>query len=288
MIFSANYIMAKTMNKRSGHKRSGHKRSGHKRSRRSAKKAHKRSGLKRTERKGKKGTLGYRKGSKSKTMKGKKDFTTKKTSKVFNRRRHYQKHAKGSRVVRKPYHKKRGGMPKLHQSDLNEVYPKRSMRYAKSADQPKMPGVLGLHSKLAPKQLFNHPTKNLSIESTGSKVFGRDTTTTGNDLVITNHGVHGIAGVINNTIKEEHVKGYAPVLPRLNGNINLATTKPGTFFKNPVWGIYGESLQKLVDTNAGFKTALEENVQAYLQTAAGPKDSKAPYGLTASELGNLF
>ena len=80
------------MNKRSGHRRSMHKRSGHKR----------------TERKGKKGTRGYRKGSKSKTMKGKKDFTTKKSSKVFNRRRHYQKHAKGSRVVRKPYAKKGG------------------------------------------------------------------------------------------------------------------------------------------------------------------------------------
>ena len=76
------------------------KRSGHKRSRRTAKKAHK---------KERRGTRGYRKGSKSKTMKGKKDFTTKKTSKVFNRRKHYQKHAKGSRVNRKPYHKKKGG-----------------------------------------------------------------------------------------------------------------------------------------------------------------------------------
>ena len=54
------------------------------------------------------GMKGYRKGSKSKTMKGKKDFTTKKTSKVFNRRGHYQKHAKGSRKVRAPYHKKGG------------------------------------------------------------------------------------------------------------------------------------------------------------------------------------
>ena len=77
------------MNKRSGHK---HKRAAHKR----------------TERKHKKSTRGYRKGSKSKTMKGKKDFTTKKSSKVFNRRRHYQKHAKGSRVIRRPYHKKGG------------------------------------------------------------------------------------------------------------------------------------------------------------------------------------
>jgi hypothetical protein len=51
------------------------------------------------------GMKGYRKGSKSKTMKGKKDFTTKKTSKVFNRRGHYQKHAQGSRKMRRPYHK---------------------------------------------------------------------------------------------------------------------------------------------------------------------------------------
>ena len=79
-------------------KRSGHKRSGRKHSRRAAKKAHKR-----TERK-----KAYRKGSKSKTMKGKKDFTTKKSSTVFNRRGHYQKHAKGSRVIRRPYHKKGG------------------------------------------------------------------------------------------------------------------------------------------------------------------------------------
>ena len=70
---------------------------------RAAKKAHKRTERKR---KDKRGTRGYRKGSKSKTMKGKKDFTTKKSSKVFNRRRHYQKHAKGSRVIRRPYAKK--------------------------------------------------------------------------------------------------------------------------------------------------------------------------------------
>ena len=51
------------------------------------------------------GMKGYRKGSKSKTHKGEKDFTTKKSSKVFHRKGHYQKHAKGSRKVRAPYHK---------------------------------------------------------------------------------------------------------------------------------------------------------------------------------------
>ena len=93
MIFSSECIMAKTMSKRSMPKRTAKK-----------------------ERKGKKSTRGYRKGSKSKTMKGKKDFTTKKTSKVFNRRKHYQKHAKGSRVIRRPYAKKGGALkPEEHQ-----------------------------------------------------------------------------------------------------------------------------------------------------------------------------
>ena len=58
----------------------------------------------------------YGKGSKSKTMKGKKDFTTKKTSKVFNRRGHYQKHAKGSRKVRAPYQK--GGIMSIDNLNL--------------------------------------------------------------------------------------------------------------------------------------------------------------------------
>ena len=47
------------------------------------------------------------KGMKSLTMRGKKDFSTKKSSKVFNRRGHYQKHAQGSKKHRRPYH--RGG-----------------------------------------------------------------------------------------------------------------------------------------------------------------------------------
>ena len=54
---------------------------------------------------------GYRKGSKSKTMKGRKDFTTKKSSKVFNRRGHYQKHAQGSKKHRRPFRKQKGGYP---------------------------------------------------------------------------------------------------------------------------------------------------------------------------------
>jgi hypothetical protein len=65
------------------------------------------------------GTKGYRKGSKSKTMKGKKDFTTKKSSKVFNRRGHYQKHAKGSHKTRKPYRK--GGMLSGLASKMNKM-----------------------------------------------------------------------------------------------------------------------------------------------------------------------
>ena len=43
----------------------------------------------------------YHAGSKSKTHKGRKDFTTKKTSKVFHEKHHYVK--KG----RRPYHKRK-------------------------------------------------------------------------------------------------------------------------------------------------------------------------------------
>ena len=48
-----------------------------------------------------------KKGQKSRTMKGKKDFTTKKRSKLFNRRKHRQNHPQGSKKVRQPY--KKGG-----------------------------------------------------------------------------------------------------------------------------------------------------------------------------------
>ena len=115
-------------------KRSGHKRSGHKRSRRTAKKAHK---------KERRGTRGYRKGSKSKTMKGKKDFTTKKTSKVFNRRKHYQKHAKGSRVNRRPYAKKGGATTHNKHTDSVHHGSKPSEVSSKVA-QPKV--VQNVHS----------------------------------------------------------------------------------------------------------------------------------------------
>ena len=62
----------------------------------------------------------YKKGSKSKTHKGEKDFTTKKSSKVFNRKGHYQKHAKGSRKMRRPYHKKGG--QHFHYGDGPSLY----------------------------------------------------------------------------------------------------------------------------------------------------------------------
>ena len=50
-----------------------------------------------------------KKGQKSKTMKGRKDFTTKKTSKFFNRKGHRQTHAQGSKKHRRPF-AKRGGV----------------------------------------------------------------------------------------------------------------------------------------------------------------------------------
>ena len=46
-----------------------------------------------------------KKGQKSRTHKGRLDFTTKKTSKVFHRKKHYErKSVKG--VKRRPYHKR--------------------------------------------------------------------------------------------------------------------------------------------------------------------------------------
>jgi len=49
----------------------------------------------------------FKKGSPSKTMKGKLDFTTKKTSKDFDRKGKREKTAQGSKVVRRPYSKKK-------------------------------------------------------------------------------------------------------------------------------------------------------------------------------------
>ena len=48
----------------------------------------------------------FGKGTKSKTMKGKLDFTTKGTSKDFDRGGKRKKTAQGSKVVRRPYSRK--------------------------------------------------------------------------------------------------------------------------------------------------------------------------------------
>ena len=48
----------------------------------------------------------FGKGTKSKTMKGKLDFSTKKTSKDFDRGGKRKKTAQGSKVVRRPYSRK--------------------------------------------------------------------------------------------------------------------------------------------------------------------------------------
>ena len=68
---------------------------------------------------GKKGYSHPKRGQKSRTRKGNKDFTTKKGNKVFHRRRHYV------RKTRKPYRKRRGGVgikgfshPKAGQASL--------------------------------------------------------------------------------------------------------------------------------------------------------------------------
>jgi hypothetical protein len=56
---------------------------------------------KRTMRCAKKGSS--KKGCASKTHKGRKDYTTKKTSKYFDRMGHRSKHAQGSKTKRRPY-----------------------------------------------------------------------------------------------------------------------------------------------------------------------------------------
>ena len=50
-----------------------------------------------------------KKGQASRTRRGRKDFTTKKGNKKFNRRGHRQSRAQGSRRKRRPYTKRRGG-----------------------------------------------------------------------------------------------------------------------------------------------------------------------------------
>ena len=61
----------------------------------------------RRKRRSAKRTRRYKKGSKSKTMKGRKDFTTKKGSKYFDRRGRRSRHAKGSRKKRRPYSRRK-------------------------------------------------------------------------------------------------------------------------------------------------------------------------------------
>ena len=59
---------------------------------------------KRTARCAKKGSS--KKGCASKTHKGRKDYTTKKTSKYFDRKGHRSDHAEGKKTKRRPYAKK--------------------------------------------------------------------------------------------------------------------------------------------------------------------------------------
>lgn len=52
----------------------------------------------------KRSARGSVKGSMSKTHPGEKNYTVKASSKNFNRGGHWQHHAQGSKVVRRPYH----------------------------------------------------------------------------------------------------------------------------------------------------------------------------------------
>ena len=238
-------------------KRSGHKRSGRKYSRRAAKKAHKASGHKRTAKKDRRGTHGYRKGSKSKTMKGKKDFTTKKSSKVFNRRKHYQKHAKGSRVVRKPYHMKRGGM-----ADFKEAY---------------------VHKAAFHKPGTEVHSQNLNI-TYGYK--------SGNTAILNDNGTitaKGLIERINDTFQNDYLdklsQGSYPQEWLIQGGdqvvLNSSYTGPvkGSFYKNNK-GLIQPRMQAELEKNPPLRLAIGKKIADYLKKEGGLA-SNSPIGNTA-------
>ena len=264
------------MNKRSGHKRSGHKRSGHKRSMHK-RSMHKRSGHKRTAKKERKGTHGYRKGSKSKTMKGKKDFTTKKTSKVFNRRRHYQKHAKGSRVVRKPYHKKRGG--KLRGWDqLDALPPGRISRYQKRGGQGKLE-----HSEI--NEAYSHPTKFLSSKPASEHLrppgtLGKSTTErvpAANDAVVVANSQVALTGNQRAALIEKINKDLAPYKPYQASDVsakgNLFVTfggkvADGAFLDQSGLNIDNRT-KSLIENDANLRSTLANTINEYMNSLPG-------------------
>ena len=221
------------MNKRSGHGRSGHKRSG----------------LKRT---AKKSTRGYRKGSKSKTMKGKKDFTTKKSSKVFNRRRHHQKHAKGSRVIRRPYHKRGGGN-------------KRSLAPANYHSDNKVTKGAASHKPAAShKSAASHKVTKLG-EMLPLAKYMEINTDDPNQMILDKRGAELLAGKLGD-------KSYA------GGEIDLTTLEKGGLAKD-----FGLS-SKTVKAKGFAKTAFEDLVG--LANAGHPAGTflyQKGYGNTGSE-----
>ena len=95
------------------------------------------------------------KGMKSLTRRSRKDFTTKKSSKVFNRKGHYKKHAKGSRKTRKPYRK--GGMLSGLTSKLGQL----TKAVPKPTAASQMKNVSKL-SGLVPKSLAASKMKSVS------------------------------------------------------------------------------------------------------------------------------
>ena len=71
-------------------------------------KRHSRKVARKTRRVGRKSRRHPKKGQKSRTRRGRRDFTTKRGNKKFNRRSHRQRRAQGSKVKRRPY-RARGG-----------------------------------------------------------------------------------------------------------------------------------------------------------------------------------
>ena len=107
---------------------------------------------------GKKGYSHPKKGRASRTNKGRKDFTTKKGHKYFNRIGHRQKRTQRSRKVRKPY-KKLGGVGK---------YSKRRGRrqnYAKRSRNLRLPYQMGGTSPFPSNDNMMLPAGNPSLNT---------------------------------------------------------------------------------------------------------------------------
>ena len=94
-----------------------------------------------------------KKGQRSRTMKGKEDFTTKRGNRFFDRDGHRRRHARRSRKIRLPYeggtHPKKGQLSRTHRGDKDFTTKKGDKDYHKNRhdehlpDKPYMGGGCG-------------------------------------------------------------------------------------------------------------------------------------------------